>query len=309
MAIIKSCVKLIIKNDNVYHYSGRVLALGVPEIYATQGELMEWFPSFAGKKFPLSNSEVKLSTHEVGRRLKWVTAETFLRSLGLSEVLSMDIPGSEYAPDLVHDLNRPLPAELHGAFNLIIDPGTIEHVFDMKTALTSIVHALRINGIIIHQVPVYSYNGGYFSINPNVLNDFYSANGFEKLKTYIVMWDRYRGYTGKNLCYEYSEDVLGARHALADFDQCRYSPHMLFFARKGRDVSRIEIPVQYSGDYMGALSTQNRRGMVDSVNGRFIQRLKKLAYRFFPYEVAYYVNAFLRRLLYLCQTRRVSFRI
>jgi hypothetical protein len=307
MAIIKSCVKLIISNDSTYHYSGKVLALGVPEIYATLADLMSCFPALAGKEFPLSPSDVKTSTHEVGKKLKWVTADTFFRSLGLTSIISLDIPGSEYNPDLVHDLNNPLPSDLYNQFDMVIDPGTIEHVFDIKTALTGIVHALKVGGIVIHQVPVYSYNGGYYSINPNVLNDFYTVNGFDELKTYIVMWDRYHVYTGKNLCYEYSEAIMGARHALADYDQCRYSPHMLFFARKHKEVNEINIPLQFSGEYMSALANGNQSEDVGFSLIPVIKSIQSILYCLLPYEIAYYLNAFARRLLFLYQTRHVSF--
>ena len=141
MAIIKSCVKLIIKNDHNYHYSGKALTLGIPEIYATERELKKWFPALAGRSFPLSGVDVKCTSHELGKRLGWVSAGTFLRSLGLQDFVSLDVPGSEYSPDLIHDLNQSLPATLLNQFDLVLDPGTIEHVFDVKTALSNAARA------------------------------------------------------------------------------------------------------------------------------------------------------------------------
>ena len=156
-------------------------------------------------------------------------------------------------------------------------------------------------------MPVYSYNGGYYSINPNVLDDFYQANGFDDMRTYIVMWDRYRAYTGQNLCYEYSPEVLGARHSLADYDQCRYSPHMLFFARKDEEVSDIIIPQQFSGEYLAALSEKRRvaDGWARYVD--MVKRVLNILYRLLPYPTVYYLHALARRNLDLMESKRVSF--
>jgi SAM-dependent methyltransferase len=251
MAIIKSAVKLIIREHGNYSFSGPALTLGIPEIYATHDELNNWFPNLMGQPCNLKLADVSITTNDTGRRLGWVSAETFFRSLGIPDVTSVDIPGCEHQPDLIHDLNDPFPQHFSNRFNLVIDPGTIEHVFDIKTGLSNIVRALKVGGVIIQQVPVYSYNGGYYSINPNLLNDFYAANGFDELKTYIIMWDRYHAYTGQNRCYEYSEQLLGFRHAIADYDQCRFSPHMLFFARKKEELLEIRIPLQFEGHYVG----------------------------------------------------------
>lgn len=307
MAIIKSSVKLILQNDKLFHYSGKALALGVPEIYATQRELRRWFPSLAARDFPLSEAEVEITGHEVGRRLGWVTASTFLRALGMASTVSMDLPGGEHKPDLIHDLNEALPDGAVNQFDMVIDPGTTEHVFDIKTALTNVVQALKIGGVVIHQVPVYSYNGGYYSINPNVLNDFYALNGFGNLRTYIVMWDRYRAYTGRNLCYEYSAEILGARHALADYDQCRYSPHMLFLARKERQTGSVSVPRQFGGEYMAGLADQNEAGKSNDRLMGIMRGASRLLHRLLPYSAAYYLHAAARRNLFLLQTRRARF--
>ncbi len=307
MAIIKSCVKLIIKNSPYYQYSGKVLALGTPEIYATPEELKSWFQSLAGRKFPLLDENIKLTKNPLGKKYGWVSADTFLRGLGYSHIINLDLPGGEYTPDVVHDLNMPLPDALRSQFDLVIDPGTTEHVFDIKTALSSVVRALKIGGIIIHELPVYSFNGGYYSINPNVINDFYAANGFADLKTYIVMWDRYRAYTGKSRCYEYSANVLGARHSLADFDQCRYSPHLLFFARKKDEHPEINVPLQFSGEYFSAFTDQHRAEGAQMKFMLLLRRVQSLAYRVLPQEGAFYLSSLSRRILYIYQTRRVSF--
>jgi hypothetical protein len=305
MAIIKSAVKLVIREHATYHFAGPVLTLGIPEIYASYGELQKWFPDLAGQSCPLKPADIKITTNETGQKLSWVTADTFFTSLGIFDVTSVDIPGCEHQPNLIHDLNDPLPQHFANRFNLVIDPGTIEHIFDIKTGLTNIVRALKVGGVIIQQVPVYSYNGGYYSINPNVLNDFYTANGFGELKTFIIMWDRYHAYTGQNRCYEYNEKLLGFRHAIADYDQCRFSPHMLFFASKKEELPKIRIPLQFEGHYMG-----NTLNSSPSGNLTFLRRVDRSFHGLInalPFSLRFYINACKWRNIQLLKTHHNSF--
>jgi hypothetical protein len=307
VAIIKSSVKLIIRQHSAYQFKGPVLALGIPEVYATHDELVSYFKALSAQPCRVGASEVVISNNPTGRQLGWVSFDTFLKMFGISEVLSVDIPGCEHKPDFIHDLNLPFPAELMNRFNLVIDPGTIEHIFDIKAALTNVVRCVRVGGVVIHQVPVYSYNGGYYSLNPNVMNDFYSSNGFGELKTFIIMWDRYWAYTGKNRCYPYSEALLGKRYSLADRDQCRYAPHMLFFARKQREVRQIVNPIQFSGQYMAQM-TPSSEECPCRVKQLWRWGLSRL-YDVLPYNLAFSLESRLRREKFLYLARRNSFRL
>jgi hypothetical protein len=264
---------LIVREHAKSAFRGPVLCLGVPDIYLTHDELNACLPQ--GR-----------DPHAGG---SFVTAAEFLDALGVHEVTSIDIPGSEHPPDFLHDLNRPLGPEFEERFNLVIDPGTMEHVFDVRSGLTNVTRSLAIGGAVIHFVPIYSYNGGYFSINPSVLHDFYGANGFADIRSYIIMWDRYRPFTGRSRCYPYGP-VMAARHALADHDQCRFTPHLLFFARKVARAAEVTIPIQHEHR---PVRPQRRAG--------------KLLRRVLPPALATYLVAMIRREAQLRRSRRESF--
>jgi hypothetical protein len=306
MAFIKPAVKLILRESAHYAYAGPVLALGVPEVYATVQELNEWLPRWTGKAGDLVNSPEMLSGSPFGRRQGWVSARTFFRALGLDPVVCMDIPGSEYAPDFVHDLNRPLPDDHRDRYGLVMDPGTIEHVFDMRTCLSNVVASLQVGGVVIHQVPVYMFNGGYYSLNPNLLNDFYRKNGFVDLRTYIIMWDRYRPFVGQHRCYLYTDELMGERHALSDFDQCRFSPLMLFFARKEKAMPDTVIPIQFDGKYFTRASANIPQPKAVTLFQRARALLRPVA-RLVPEAWADPLRSRLSRWETLVRTRRDSF--
>jgi hypothetical protein len=271
IAIIKGAARLILREHLKSPFHGPVLCLGVPDFYLTHKELRQALGQ------PADDADGSL-----------VQAKQFFEALGIGEITSIDIPGSHLTPDLIHDLNRPFPQELLGRFNLVIDPGTMEHVFDVRAGLTNVVRALAVGGTTVHFVPIYSYNGGYFSINPNVMHDFYNTNGFADVRSFIVMYDRFRPSAGRTRCYPYGP-VMEPRHALADGDQVRYSPHLLLFARKTSEPSEIAIPIQHEDE------------------GGSSETAKRIARRFLGPALTTYLAGRVRREIQLRRSRRVSF--
>lgn len=90
-----------------------------------------------------------------------------------------DIDPSE-DPYLCWDLNKPLPQYLHNQYDLAIDSGTHEHVFNIGTSLTSFASLPKKNGIAIGALPFFSQNHGYFNVNPNCLAELFSPfNGYK----------------------------------------------------------------------------------------------------------------------------------
>lgn len=305
MSLIHSAVKLIIREHSHYNFEGPAVSLGIPEIYATAEELREWFPKLAGMDSKLEVSAAKTSVNKYGSKLGWVRAESFFEAFGISEFESLDIPGSEHRAAIQHDLNGPLPEGLCAKYKLLLDPGTLEHVFDQKACMETVTRALAVGGVAVHFVPIYSYNGGYYSINPNVLHDYYALNGFGDVRAYILMWDRYRWFSRKKTrCYVYRKDILGSRHALADFDQVRYTPHLLLFSRKQHDVDKIRIPLQFGGDYVrdAAVLVEARDQTIEAIGRKWAERLQRLV----PLELATYIQAAIYRRLVLWRARRYA---
>lgn len=303
MSIIRAAAELIVRAHKQYNFSGRALSLGVAEVSATPEQLVAWFSKYSAVPSKLDGESVQFSTNPIGKRQRWVTDKSYFSAFGIDDLHSLDIPGCEHDAEIVHDLNTPLPDHHHGQYDFIVDPGTLEHIFDQRQCFETIRSALAVGGVICHFVPIYSYNGGYYSINPNVVHDFYRNNGFGEITSYVIMWDRFKlGPDVKTFCYTYREDVLGSRHALADRDQVRYTPHLLFFARKLTNVSAITCPIQFDGDYVGQASVNPAsRGRGLEARGK---KWAELARKILPESMAYYLQNLVYRELVLRRARR-----
>ena len=96
-------------------------------------------------------------------------SETFLTKIGYPEVLSLDASPYENA-DLTHDLNEPLTDDLRDRFDVIIDGGTIEHVFNTPQALDNVFHMLRKGGIFISINGITGWAGhGFYQFSPELV--------------------------------------------------------------------------------------------------------------------------------------------
>lgn len=113
-----------------------------------------------------------------------IDADSLYRALGF-EPHYLDlavIRGGE----IVQDLNEPLAPELVGAFDFVIDSGTLEHCFNIAQAVANVAMAAKVGGIVHHGNPLVMINHGFYNFSPAFYHDFYRANGFEMLDMYAV---------------------------------------------------------------------------------------------------------------------------
>jgi len=107
-------------------------------------------------------------------------ADEFFRALGAADLSFLD--RSEYeGANFLHDLNQPLPVRLHACFDVVIDGGTLEHVFNYPIALKSCMEAVAHGGRLMIFTPGDGMMGhGFFQFSPEL---FYRAcgpeNGFQ----------------------------------------------------------------------------------------------------------------------------------
>jgi len=106
-------------------------------------------------------------------------AERFFEVMGAARVESLDFSGYEGATHL-HDLNLPLPSELHGQYSLVHDGGTLEHIFNIPQALKNCMEMVRVGGHFTQVDGANNFTGhGFWQFSPElVFRVFSPANGF-----------------------------------------------------------------------------------------------------------------------------------
>ncbi len=178
MGIATGGAKLILQEASRRPFEGSVLTLGKQNVFFTHADLAAMAAEFGLRLDP--RIEPVLSSDPAYARNGFISDVTLFRSLGAENCFSLDCSDFE-GSEFVFDLNRnDLPEDLVNRFDLIIDAGTIEHVFHVPNALNNIFRMLRPGGRVIHVSPSSNHvDHGFYMFSPTLFWDFYCANQFE----------------------------------------------------------------------------------------------------------------------------------
>jgi hypothetical protein len=106
--------------------------------------------------------------------------EELFRLLGAKNVESLDVSDYQQATHL-HDMNEPIPENLHERYSCVHDGGTIEHVFNISQALKNCLQMLQLGGHFIQVNEANNFMGhGFWQLSPEMIYRAMSPeNGFE----------------------------------------------------------------------------------------------------------------------------------
>jgi hypothetical protein len=106
--------------------------------------------------------------------------DAFARALGAREITACDASPYEGA-QIVHDLNQPATPEMKERFDVVIDGGTLEHVFNFPVAIANCMEMVKTGGHLILFTPVNNYMGhGFYQFSPELFYRVLSPeNGFQ----------------------------------------------------------------------------------------------------------------------------------
>lgn len=165
-------------------FSGCAITCGVLDSNITFSSLWQ---AAAEKGISLRRAKPRLSPNPGQYPGGCLHAAFVLESLGFDKVRAMDASDFEGA-EILLDLNQAqTPNELVGVADLILEGGTLEHVFHSPHAMRHLTRMVRPGGRIIHTSPASNFiDHGFYSFSPTFFYDYYRENGFriEKLEVW-----------------------------------------------------------------------------------------------------------------------------
>lgn len=95
-------------------------------------------------------------------------AEEFLRHIGAREIVSIDASSYERAT-VIHDMNEPISAELKNKFSVVLDGGTLEHIFNFPVAIKNCMEMVAEGGHFLAITPTNNHSGhGFYQFSPEL---------------------------------------------------------------------------------------------------------------------------------------------
>ena len=120
-------------------------------------------------------------------KYEWGYCENLFKDIGFNSVESLDYSLYEGA-SIIHNFNTPVSKNLHGKYNLIMDGGTIEHLFNIPQVCENIINLLDINGVYVSVIPNNNLSGhGIYQFSPEFfLSAFSRKYGMEVQELYLA---------------------------------------------------------------------------------------------------------------------------
>jgi SAM-dependent methyltransferase len=107
-------------------------------------------------------------------------SEPFWEVLGVRQLQTLDASAFEGAT-VIHDLNQPVPDKLRRTFDVVLDSGTIEHVFNFPVAISNCMDMVKVGGHLLLFTTANNFFGhGFYQFSPELFYRVLNApNGYK----------------------------------------------------------------------------------------------------------------------------------
>lgn len=211
-------------------------------------------------------------------------ADGFFRFLGAKETASVDRSDFEGAT-LLHDLNERFPENVRGHFDLVVDGGTLEHVFNYPAALQNCLELVRVGGHFVTIAPASGQMGhGFYQFSPELFFRVFSAeNGFAIRK--CILFDATKT---ESAFYEIKDPLVTRQRTELSTSR---PMQIAVLARKIAGAPVFARPPQQS-DYAAAWERHEKRDAGDKVQSRagFFRRLRIKLNPHWPFWLRHWRN-------------------
>jgi SAM-dependent methyltransferase len=173
-------------------FRGHLLLLGQGDIYFDMPRLKR-FAAITGVVLD-ETIAVRFSHIPEFYEKGYLHCDTVFKMLGFSKISVLDFSAYEGA-DILFDLNNSnVPKELENKFDMIVDHGTLEHVFHYPNALNNVFQMLKIGGRVVFSAPSSNFfDHGFYMLQPTLFADWLTVNNWHVHSIQIVQFTENEG--------------------------------------------------------------------------------------------------------------------
>ncbi|SEV91659.1 methyltransferase domain-containing protein [Halobacterium jilantaiense] len=232
MGLTTTCALLLTRVANELEDTETVVCLGNPHTLVTYEDYT--------RKAAALDIEVPdtIRNHPDGE----LEVRAFFEAIGFPDFRVLDIDDYQGA-GIVQNLSEDSLDDEHcGVADLVYDTGTLEHVYNLDSALKNIHRLLSDGGIAYHVNPT---NGmldhGFYQISPTFYHDYYRASGYNVIGAGIADTNPRSRYNVR--VRDYDHDIYrtdGIEHVLTEHPRA----NIHYCAQKCPDSQHARAPVQ-----------------------------------------------------------------
>ncbi len=205
MGLATHHIKVLLKEQKRSGFiKGNVLTLGQQNVWINLHQLKKLLRKYDLKEYSLKehiNYENKIKSWNNLNSTN-LSCQALLTIIGANKVDAVDISNYESA-NIILNLNNPVSKDLFEKYDVIIDSGTLEHIFNTPVALENICNMLKPEGSFFSTGPSSNFiDHGFYSFSPTLYFDFFGANGFKDMRSYLREGSS-RIYSRKGRLFEY----------------------------------------------------------------------------------------------------------
>ena len=279
MGLSIESIKFILSARKCGAHFTEILTLGRQHVTASPRQIVEALKNSDAWPPPEGEAAFAESINSTSWRF-----EVIARSLGAKNVTSCDISNYEGA-GMVHDMNHPIRSEDEERFDMVIDGGTLEHVFNFPVAISNAMRLTKVGGSLVLFTPANNYFGhGFYQFSPELLYRVLSKeNGFKVRRMVALVEDI--AECGNLFGIRYPFHVNGPWYEVADPVDVRsrvtlMNEHPVGLMVWAERISREEIfkTIPQQSDYVPQWDDAEKGAVVSpakSVSGKLIAWVRK----------------------------------
>lgn len=175
--------------------------------------------------------------------------------LGVARLETIDYSAYEGAT-IIHDMNQPVPDHLQNCFDVVLEAGSLEHIFAFPVAMANLMQMAKAGGTIFLTTPANNLCGhGFYQFSPELMyRIFCPENGFEPPRVVFLeaTFPNVELTPARNVFEVVDPATVGRRVGL----RSEHPIMMMVQARKVAHLKPFQTPPQQS-DYMALWRQQN----------------------------------------------------
>ncbi|MDD5037251.1 MAG: hypothetical protein PHE55_21200 [Methylococcaceae bacterium] len=212
-----------------------------------------------------SRFRVSATEEEVSKILKEEYSDELFKFLGAKQMDSMDASPYESA-NIIFNLNKRIDEALCQKYSVVVDFGTLEHVFNFPMAIRNVIDMIQVGGHFLSITTANNFMGhGFYQFSPELFFNVLGSNGFSDIDIFMAPAKE----------FDYFFRVVDPRIVNRRVEIVNHEPIYLFcLARRERILPEFVEPIQSDYEHIFWKGARHEKRVVEYDSQKTAEKAK-----------------------------------